>query len=86
MTADQDSLWEQFDALQSRWRLLSKDHEHHYLEYLAPCASVDFVLVAKMPSISEKEAAETPPGEFPEIGPPSWTSTRCLTFGELPEL
>ena len=38
------------------------------LEYLAPRGPVDFVLVAKMTSISKKEAAETPPGEHPADG------------------
>ena len=64
MTTDQDSLGEQYDALQSQWRQLAIDHEHHYLQYLAPRAPVDFVLVAKMTSINEQAAAEIPPGEY----------------------
>ena len=63
MTEDQISFVEQHDALQSQWRQLAIDHEHHYLQYLAPRAPVDFVLVAKMTSIGEKEVAETPLGE-----------------------
>ena len=53
---------EQYDALQHQWRKRAKDHCHHYLEYLAPRGPVDFVLVGKMPSIGEKDAARTEPG------------------------
>jgi hypothetical protein len=68
MTEDRSSFVERYDALQNQWRELAVAHEHHYLEYLAPRGPVDFVLVAKMTSISKKEAAETPPGEHPADG------------------
>ena len=72
MTANQDAFGEQYGNLQSQWRQLAKDHCHQYLKYLTPRAPVDFVLVAKMTSIGEKDAAEVPPGEFPDIAPPGY--------------
>ncbi len=81
MTTDQDSIGEQYDALQGKWRQLAIDHEHHYLQYLAPRAPVDFVLVAKMPSISEQATAKIPPGEYPATDPPSFNL--LLSLGDL---
>ena len=72
MTADQDSFREQYENLQSQWRQLAKDRGHQYLKYLGPRAPVDFVLVAKMTSIGEQDAADIPPGEFPKIAPPGY--------------
>ncbi len=60
---------EKYEALQSQWRQLAIDHGHHYLRYLPPLGKVDFVLVAKMPSISEKDAKETAHGEYPASEP-----------------
>ena len=81
MTTDQDSLREQYDALQSQWRQLAIEHEHHYLQYLAPRAPVDFVLVAKMTSINEQAATEIPPGEYPAIPPPGFNL--LVSLGDL---
>ena len=61
---------EQYDALQHQWRMRAKDHSHHYLQYLAPRSPVDYVLVGKMTSIGEKDAAKTKPGCYPAIDPP----------------
>ena len=61
---------EQYDSLQSQWRQLAKNHGHHYLQYLAPRSPVDYVLVGKMTSIGEKDAAKTKPGCYPAIDPP----------------
>ena len=60
---------EQYDALQCQWRQYAIDRKRHYLPYLAPRAPVDFVLVAKIPSISEKEAEVTPYGKYPKLEP-----------------
>ncbi len=68
MTRGDSSFRVRYDAQQDQWRQLAKRHDHHYLRYLAPRAPADFVLVAKMTSISEKEAAETPHGEHPAKG------------------
>ena len=81
MTTDQDSLREQYDALQSQWRQLAIEHEHHYLQYLATRAPVDFVLVAKMTSINEQAATEIPPGEYPAIPPPGFNL--LVSLGDL---
>ena len=72
MTVDQNPCREQYENLQSRWRQLAIVHGHQYLQYLAPRARVDFVLVGKMTSIGEKDADEIPPGEFPDIAPPGF--------------
>lgn len=72
MPADEDSFREQYEKLQSQWRQLAIDRQRQYLQYLAPRAPVDFVLVAKMTGISEKDAAETPHGEYPDIDPPGF--------------
>ena len=72
MAIDQGFVRERYAKLQSGWRQLAKDHGHHYLKYLAPRAPVDFVLVAKMTSIREKDAAETRPGEYPDIPAPGY--------------
>ena len=61
---------EQYDALQHQWRQRAKDHGHQYLQYLAPRSPVDYVLVGKMTSIGEKDAAMTEPGCYPAIDPP----------------
>ncbi len=60
---------QQYDALQSQWRQYAIDRKRHYLPYLPPRGPVDFVLVAKMPSISEKEAKLTPYGKYPKLEP-----------------
>ena len=60
---------EQYDALQCQWRQDAIHRKRHYLRYLPPCGPVDFVLVAKMPSIAEKEAKVTPYGKFPAPEP-----------------
>lgn len=73
MTADQDSFRDQYETLQRQWRQLAIKRERQYLRYLAPHAPVDYVLVAKMTSISQKDADTTPFGEFP--------ATACLTTG-----
>ena len=75
------SFQEQYDALQSKWRQSAIEHKHQYLRYLAPRGPVDFVLVAKMTSISEQAAAEIPPGEFPEVPPPY--HNLLLSLGDL---
>ena len=60
---------QQYDALQSQWRQYAIDRKRHYLRYLPPRGPVDFVLVAKMPSIAENEPKNTPYGEFPAPEP-----------------
>ena len=70
MLTSEQTFEEQYDALQHQWRERAKDHCHHYLKYLAPRGPVDFVLVGKMPSIGEKDAARTEPGCYPAIDPP----------------
>ena len=72
---------EQFDALQHKWRQRAKSHGHHYLKYLAPRGPVDFVLVAKMTSIREKDVAETDPGCFPATNPPHFDL--LISLGDL---
>ena len=72
MTADEASFVEQYETLQSQWRQLAIDHGHQYLQYLAPRAPVDFVLVGKMTSIRVEDAAEIAPGEYPIIDPPGY--------------
>ena len=72
---------EQYDSLQSQWRQLAKNHGHHYLQYLAPRGSVDFVLVGKMTSIGEKDAADTEPGCYPAIDPPGFNL--LISLGDL---
>ena len=81
MTAGQNSFREQYETLQSQWRQLAKDHCHHYLKYLAPRGPVDFVLVGKMTSIGEKDAAQTPPGDYPDTHPPGFNL--LLSMGDL---
>ena len=71
MTIDQ-AFREQHDALQHQWRQRAKDHGHQYLQYLAPRSPVDYVLVGKMTSIGEKDAAMTEPGCYPTIDPPGF--------------
>ncbi|MCE2501723.1 MAG: hypothetical protein J4G13_12820 [Dehalococcoidia bacterium] len=68
MTIDQ----EHYENLQSKWRQLAIKRKRQYLQYLAPRARVDFVLAGKMTSIGEKDAAEIPPGEYPDIDPPGY--------------
>lgn len=81
MTASQDSFREQYENLQSQWRQLAIDRGRQYLKYLAPRAPVDFVLVGKMTSISEKDAAEISPGNFPAVNPPGYNL--LLSIGDL---
>ena len=81
VTADQYSLREQYKNLQSQWRQLAIKRERQYLPYLAPRAPVDFVLVGKMTSISEKDAATTPPANFRKPVPPS--DIICPFHGDL---
>ena len=69
MTTNQ-AFSEQYDALQHQWRQRAKNHGHQYLQYLAPRSPVDYVLVGKMTSIGEKDAAMTEPGCYPAIDPP----------------
>ena len=71
MTIDQ-TFREQYDALQHQWRQRAKDHGHQYLQYLAPRSPVNYVLVGKMTSIGEKDAAMTEPGCYPTIDPPGF--------------
>lgn len=80
MTLDQ-TFEERYDALQSQWRRLAIDHGHHYFQYLPPRSPVDYVLVAKMTSISEKAASETPPGRYPDVGPPGFNMH--VSIGDL---
>ena len=54
-----------YEDLQTQWRQCAISHKHHYLSYLPPPAPVDFVLVAKMTSIREADARDTPPGRHP---------------------
>ena len=69
MTTDQ-AFREKYDVLQSQWRQYAiEERRRHYLRYLPPRGPVDFVLVAKMTSISKKEAEEVEPGERPYIEP-----------------
>ena len=63
MTTGQ-TIKEQHDALQNQWLEYAIGRGHHYLRYLAPRGKVDYVLVAKMTSISEKDAEELDPGEL----------------------
>ncbi len=72
---------EQYDALQTQWRESAKDHQHHFLRYLAPRGPVDFVLVGKMTSISPEDADKLPPGEFPPMPPPGFNL--LLSLGDL---
>ena len=81
MTADQDSFREQYENLQIQWRQLAVERDRQYLQYLAPQAPVDFVLIGKMTSISEKDAVETPPGDFPDVPPPGYNL--LLSIGDL---
>ena len=81
MTTKQISFGDQYGALQDKWRQLTIDHGHNYLPYLAPQGPVDFVLVGKIPSISEKAAAEVPAGEYPATSPPHLNL--LLSIGDL---
>ena len=81
MKTDRDPFLEQYENLQSQWRQLAKGCCRHFLHYLAPRAPADFVLVGKMTSISEKHAAETPPGKFPDVPPPGYNL--MLSMGDL---
>lgn len=81
MPVDQDPFRERYENLQSQWRQLAVDRGRQYLQYLAPHAPVDFVLVGKMTSISEKDAGEIPPGCFPHVGPPGYNL--LLSMGDL---
>ena len=75
------SFQEQYDALQTQWRQSAIDHKHHYLQYLAPSGLVDFVLVGKMTSIRQQDAAKLPPGEFPLVQPPGFNM--LISLGDL---
>ncbi len=77
MTIDQ----EQYENLQSQWRQFAIERNRQYLQYLAPRARVDFVLVGKMTSIDEQHAAETPPGKFPDVPPPGYNL--LISMGDL---
>ena len=81
MTVYQDPFGERYENLQSRWRQLAIDRGHQYLQYLAPRAPVDFVLVGKMTSIGERDAGEIPPGGFPDVPPPGYNL--LLSMGDL---
>ena len=81
MTTHQDAFSEQYANLQSQWRQLATDRGRQYLRYLAPQGPADFVLVGKMTSISEKDAAETPPGKFPDVPCPGYNL--LLSMGDL---
>ena len=81
MTTDLGSFRERYENLQSQWRQLAMVRERQYLQYLAPRAPVDFVLVGKMTSISEKAAADTPYGKFPDVPPPGYSL--LLSIGDL---
>ena len=72
---------ERYDALQHQWRQRAREHCHHYLKYLAPRGPVDFVLVGKMTSISEKDVDQTEPGCFPDVAPPHFNL--LLSIGDL---
>ena len=69
---------ERYDTLQCQWRQSAVEHKHHYLPYLAPRGPVDFVLVAKMTSIREQDAAKLPPGDFPDVPPPPFNLLHSL--------
>ena len=60
---------------------MSIEHGHHYLTKVAPRGLVDFVLVAKMTSINERDTATTPPGQFPSTPPPH--RDLFLSLGDL---
>ena len=81
ITVDRDMFVQKYDVLQRQWRQLAIDRKRHYLEYLPPHAPVDFVLVAKMPSISERDAVATPFGEYPPIDPPKYNL--LISLGDL---
>ena len=68
MTTDR-TLEKQYEALQKQWRQHTKDRKHHYLPYVPPRALVDFVLVAKMTSIAEKDAEAIRYGDYPSCEP-----------------
>ena len=72
---------ERYEALQHQWRQRAKEHGHHYLKYLAPREPANFVLVGKMTSISERDAAGTEPGCYPAVAPPHFNL--LLSLGDL---
>ena len=81
MTADQGSFREQYKNLQSQWRQLAIKRKRQYLQYLAPRAPVDFVLVGKMTSISEEDANKIPHGKYPDVPAPGYNL--LISIGDL---